>query len=115
MVVCGLLLVSFDDNLWLTLIAYSCFMLMCGAYYANALQLVIEPFKDNAGSASALLGAIDMLVFSLLAALVNRFWVTSLSALGGLFLLCSGIIALNWLVLSAHRREANTDGLGVSC
>ena len=104
MVVCGLLLVTFSDNLWMVLLAYSCFMLLCGAYYANALHLAIEPFKANAGTASALLGAIDMLVISILAALINRFWVTSITALGVLFLTCSVIIAVNWAILQAHRR-----------
>ena len=105
MLICGLVLTFVETGLWLTLAAYSCFMLMCGAYYANALQLAIEPFKNSAGTASALLGAIDMLVFSLLAAFVNRFWVTSLTALGVMFIICSVIILISWLVLNAHRNK----------
>lgn len=105
MPLCGVLMTFFEAGLWLTLGAYSCFMLMCGAYYANALQLAIEPFKDNAGTASALLGAIDMLVFSLLAAFVNRFWVTSIASLGVMFIVCSVIILISWLVLYFHQRE----------
>lgn len=73
-------------------------MIACGAYYPSCLQMVIEPFKEKAGTASALVGAIDMFVFSMIAALVNRYWVTDLKSLGVLYLFCALLLAANWLL-----------------
>jgi DHA1 family 2-module integral membrane pump EmrD-like MFS transporter len=108
-VLCGLILQFYPTTLISTLVAFSVFMVACGAFYPSSLQLVIEPFKEKAGTASALVGAIDMFVFSMLAAAVNRYWVTDIQSLGTIYLLVSVLLAVNWgvLYLATSRPAAN--------
>lgn len=98
-VLCGAILLFYPPSLTTILVAYSLFMVASGGYYPSALQLAIEPFKEKSGTASALVGSIDMFVFSMLAALVNRYWVTDMQSLGALFIVCAVIVAVNALIL----------------
>lgn len=97
--VAAIILMFYPPGVMATLVAVSCFMILSGTYYAASIQLIMEPFKAKSGTASALVGAIDMCIFSLIAALVNRFWVTDLVSLGELFLACSILIAMAYLLL----------------
>lgn len=103
--VSSLILMFYPPSIWSTLTAVSLFMVLGGTYYASSVQLAVAPFKEKGGTASALVGSIDMCVFSLIAALVNRYWVTDLYRLGELFLLCSLLIGLSWIVLKARLRS----------
>lgn len=111
--IAGWVLLVHPPSVISTMIAVTLFMVLSGSYYANALQLVMHPFKEKGGTASALVGSIDMLVFSLLAAVVNRYWVTDLASLGELFITCSIVVVASWLGLKAKtsRFVAKTDDL----
>lgn len=82
-----------------TVIAFSLFMVASGAYYPNCLHLVIQRFKFKSETANSLLGVIDMLVVSVLATLVQRYLLSDLQDLGGLFILGAMVLLVNWLVL----------------
>jgi len=79
------------------LLSYSLFMIGAGAFYTLSLHLLIEPFEHKTGSVNALCGAIEMLLFPVLAVLVNRYWVKEMAALGqfymvvSIFLLAAGL------------------------
>lgn len=107
-VIAGLLLLFYPPSIVATLVAISLYMVLSGAYYANCLQLIMVPFKEKGGTASALVGAIDMFIFSMIAGLVNRYWVTDLASLGELFLVCSVLIAISWIALKLINGERNT-------
>jgi MFS family permease len=114
LLICALVMMYNPNQLELILLAYSCFMVMCGGFYPNALQLVLQPFKHKPGTATALLGAADMLIFTLLATLVNRLWVDSLADLGVVFLVVALIIAVNLLVLfDVNKRQVVEGNMGV--
>ncbi|MCJ8268998.1 MAG: hypothetical protein MJK04_06290, partial [Psychrosphaera sp.] len=100
-VLSALILQFYPTTLTSTLVAYSLFMIASGAYYPSCLQLVMEPFKAKAGTATALMGAIDMFLFSMLASIVNKYWVTDIQSLGSLFFWVSMLIGVNWLVMQS--------------
>lgn len=83
------------------LLSYSLFMVCGGAFYTISLHLLIEPFEQQTGSVNALCGAIDMLVFSVLAMLVNHYWVDTLAKLGWLYLVVSSALLLVGLALKS--------------
>jgi len=86
-----------------SLSCYFLFMICAGAYYPCCLQLIIAPFRHKTGMVNALLGAIDMLVFSALAALANALFVKDSHTLGILFLLVSALLLISWLLM--HQQE----------
>jgi MFS transporter, DHA1 family, 2-module integral membrane pump EmrD len=83
------------------LLSYSLFMVCGGAFYTISLHLLIEPFEQQTGSVNALCGAIDMLVFSVLAMLINHYWVDTLAKLGWLYLVVSSALLLVGLALKS--------------
>ena len=95
----GLLLLLMPDSLPAILLAFTLLMMAGGGFYPAFLQLVVAPFKTQSGAVVALVGAIDMLVFSSLAAVVNRYWITDVQGLGVLYLLGALIVALSWVIL----------------
>ena len=78
---------------------YFLFMVCAGAYYPCCLQLIIRPFRQQTGTVNALLGAIDMFIFSALAALINALFIKDIHSLGLLFLFVSAILFISWLLL----------------
>ncbi len=102
----AMILLFYPAGIYATMLALTLFMVQSATYYGASVQLAMEPFNEKAGTASALLGSIDMFIFSVLAALVNRYWVKDLMDLGALFLLCSVIMALSWLLLKSKRKTA---------
>ncbi len=107
-VLSALILQFYPTTLMSTLVAYSLFMIASGAYYPSCLQLVMEPFKAKAGTATALMGAIDMFLFSMLASIVNKYWVTDIQSLGSLFFWVSMLIGVNWLVMQSGKTTITT-------
>ncbi len=105
-VLSALIFQFYPTTLTSTLVAYSLFMIACGAYYPSCLQLVMAPFKSMAGTANALMGAIDMFLFSLIATYVNKYWVTDIPSLGSLFFWVSMLIGVNWLVMHSSEVKA---------
>lgn len=84
---------------------YFLFMVCAGAYYPCCLQLIIAPFPDKKGTVNALLGAIDMFVFSALAILVNTLFIRDTQSLGILFILVSVVLLISWLLLAQRERK----------
>jgi len=84
---------------------YFLFMICVGAYYPCCLQLIIAPFRHKTGTVNALLGAIDMFVFSALAILVNTLFIRDIHSLGILFLLVSAVLLINWLLIEQRERK----------
>jgi MFS transporter, DHA1 family, 2-module integral membrane pump EmrD len=87
------------------LLSYSLFMVCGGAFYTISLHLLIEPFEQQTGSVNALCGAIDMLVFSVLAMLVNHYWVNSLAKLGWLYVAVSSALLMVGLALKSKSQS----------
>jgi hypothetical protein len=91
-------------SLTASLFFYSLFMLGAGVYYVCSLQMIIKPFPNMVGTVNALMGAIDMLVFSALAALVNKVWVVNIKDLGLLYLFCTAALLICWLLIRYQKR-----------
>ncbi|MFT4924580.1 MAG: DHA1 family 2-module integral membrane pump EmrD-like MFS transporter [Phenylobacterium sp.] len=110
LVLSGLILHYYSASLSGILFAVSLFMVASGAYYPNCLGMMMAAFKRQAGTAGALLGAVDMLGFSLLAGLVNRYLVTDIESLGTVYLCCAVLLAVNWLVYTwGSEQEVGVD------
>ncbi len=81
------------------MLAYGLFMLALGAMFPCVMQLVVAPYHQQAGAVNAYVGAIEMLVFSGLAILVGRYFISDVHSLGlvfiAVFLLlvaCTGVL-----------------------
>jgi len=96
------------------LLSYSLFMICAGAFYTHSLHLLIEPFADKTGSVNALCGAVDMLFFSSLAVLVNKYWVTSVVELGQFFLVTSSILLVSGLLIYQNVKKQNVTQVRVA-
>lgn len=110
---CALLLSQPDSDV-AAIAAVSLFMIVKGAYYPSTLHLVMQRFKFKGETANNLLWAVDMLLISIGATLVNRYLLTDLQDLGGVFTLGTLLILINWLILhhamawkSAEKRLMN--------
>jgi DHA1 family 2-module integral membrane pump EmrD-like MFS transporter len=92
-----------------SLIFYSLFMVSAGAYYPCVLQMIIAPHPTKVGTVNALTSAVDMFIFSALAALINQYWVHDSQTLGLLYLVTSVILALCWLLIHYQDKNTSTD------
>ena len=101
----GIGLYSFEFSLLNCLVSYSLFMMCAGAYYPCSLHLLVQPFRDKAGTVNALCGAIDMIVFSSIAIFINRFWVVDTQSLGELYIMVA--IILGFTLLFGHFQRGN--------
>lgn len=99
LLVCSGVLLFFTHSAITTLTAFSLFMIVSGAYYPNCLHLIMQKFKYKSEMANSMLGAVDMLLISILATLVNRYLLTDVQDLGGLFTLGTMVLLINWLIL----------------
>ncbi len=68
------------------MVAYGLFMLALGAMFPCVLQLIVVPYQKQAGAVNAYVGAIEMLVFSGLAILAGRWFVSDVDSLGLVFI-----------------------------
>jgi MFS family permease len=89
---------------------YFLFMICAGAYYPCCLQLVIEPHRQKTGTIHALLGAVDMLIFSALAALINAVFITDTYALGALYIAVSIALLISWILMYRRTQKIITFG-----
>ena len=88
-----LLIAGFLMNWWglYSSVALCCIFLACqGFTFPNASALALAPFSQNAGSASALLGCIQMAVGTLTSALVSIFHNETASPMGIVMALSAG-------------------------
>lgn len=110
----GLGFTTLTFSLISSLLLYSAFMMSAGVYYTCSLQMIITPFPKKVGTVNALTGAIDMLVFSALAALVNKVWIVNSQALGKLYLLATVILFISWLLIHARSKNDASCNAGSS-
>ena len=87
------------------LISYCLFMICAGAFYTHSLHLLIEPYSGQTGSVNALCGAIDMLLFSSLVILINKFWVDDMASLGQFYLVMSSILLVTGLLIFQRAKK----------
>ena len=87
------------------LLSYSLFLICGGAFYTCCLQLIIEPFRQQAGTVNALSGAVDMFGCALLAMFINKYWLVDSQSLGLLFLLVTGLLAISWWLMYAEKKQ----------
>jgi len=91
------------------------FMMMQGFVFPNASALAIEPFTCNAGSASALLGSLQMASGAIASALVSYFHNNTALPMAGVMATC-GIISFSTLLTgrAVMRRKVAAAGLDFS-
>ena len=85
-------------NLYSTIFACCCFLACQGLIFPNSSALAIAPFSKNAGSASALLGCIQMALGAVSSALVSFFQTGSAFPMVFVMLFCvlAGYVTLTW-------------------
>jgi MFS transporter, DHA1 family, 2-module integral membrane pump EmrD len=105
LVAAGIILYVLPFSLWATLTAYTLFMISAGAFFPCSLHLLIEPFRDKAGTVNALCGATDMFVFSTLAVLVNKYWIDDIHSMGLFYLVVCLVLAINWILMHLRKRS----------
>jgi DHA1 family bicyclomycin/chloramphenicol resistance-like MFS transporter len=101
---------------WLTLLS-TCILLFCflslqGIIFPNASALSIAPFSSNAGSASALLGAIQMGFGALASAAVSLFSNKSAVPMTGVIATCT-CTSLVIIMIAQYRIKHKTSTLAV--
>lgn len=82
-------------SLFSTLFGMALFMLALGGIYPCVLQMVTKPFPQQTGAVNAFVGAVDMLIFSVLASQVNRFFVHDIQSLGYVYLVVACVLLLS--------------------
>jgi DHA1 family bicyclomycin/chloramphenicol resistance-like MFS transporter len=114
----GVVLIAFAGAFfgWLTLPS-TCFLLFCflslqGIIFPNASALSIAPFSSNAGSASALLGAIQMGCGALASAAVSIFANNSAIPMTGVIAFCT-CTSLVIIMIAQYRIKNKTSALAV--
>lgn len=96
----GLVLFIMPFSLFSSLFSYSLLMIAFGTYYPCCIHLIVTSFKQSSGTASALVGAIELLFFSLLAILMCKYVITSYLSLSLLYVIASIFLLFSWFVLN---------------
>jgi len=96
----GLTLYVLPFSLFSSLFSYSLLMIAFGTYYPCCIHLIVTSFKQSAATASALVGAIELLCFSFLAMLMCKYLITSYVALSLLYLVSSLVLLFSWFVMN---------------
>jgi len=78
-------------GLWLTTVILFLFLVSAGITYPNAAALALAPFSKNVGSASSLLGFLQMGLGSVAAALLGFVSVKGVLPMATVMALCSGL------------------------
>ena len=114
----GVVIIAFAGAFfgWLTLL-FTCFLLFCflslqGIIFPNASALSIAPFSSNAGSASALLGALQMGCGALASAAVSIFSNKSAVPMTGVIAICT-CTSLTIIMIAQYRIKHKTSPLAV--
>ncbi|HLP17501.1 MAG TPA: multidrug effflux MFS transporter, partial [Bacteroidota bacterium] len=81
------------------------YLFMHGFMNPNTAALALAPFTRNAGSASALLGAGQMLLSAAVSALVSALHNGTAMPMAGMMLLCAGG---SWMLIMTHERRIAT-------
>jgi DHA1 family bicyclomycin/chloramphenicol resistance-like MFS transporter len=91
------------------------FMMMQGFVFPNASALAIEPFTRNAGSASALLGSLQMASGAVASALVSYLHNNTALPMAGVMAIC-GVLSFSTLLTgrSVIRKKVAAETLDFS-
>jgi len=100
----GLIFILAPLSVFNLMLAYGLFMLALGAMFTCVLQLIVVPYKAQAGAVNAYVGAIEMLVFSGLAILVSRWFISDVHSLGLVFIAVFLLLVCCTLVL--HQKSS---------
>jgi hypothetical protein len=84
------------------LFAYTLIMMVFGAYFPSYMHIIGLLQPEKAGSANALVGAIELLFFTALAWLTNVILFNSQHILPFIVLTCSMVLWLCWKKLSLN-------------
>ncbi|MFC3032777.1 MFS transporter [Pseudoalteromonas fenneropenaei] len=107
----GAVLFAVSEQALLFLLAYALIMLVFGVYFPSYMHLigVIEPQK--AGTANALVGAIELLVFTCLAWAINQWLLHSTIAVAVFVTCCAAVMIVAWQRLNARFAELSLQTL----
>ena len=85
-------------------------MIAFGTYYPCCIHLIVTSFKQSAATASALVGAVELLCFSLIAMLMCKYLITNYVSLSLLYLASSLVLLFSWFVMNIklNPRQKNT-------
>ncbi|CAM4290578.1 MFS transporter [Pseudoalteromonas byunsanensis] len=89
------------------LLAYGLVMIMFGGYFAIYIQMLSEYFPEQAGSANALIGACELLLFSLLAVACNSYFIDKPSDMAWVTWFMAMLLGWAWMTLFSNKRSWN--------
>lgn len=90
-------------SLFNALLGYGFIMVVFGGYFAAYMQLLGVHYAEQAGSANALVGAVELLGFTLLAVGCNAYFIHSLNDLAWVTMLAAALLLFAWLKLLPQR------------
>ena len=90
-------------SLFNALLGYGFIMVVFGGYFAAYMQLLGVHYAAQAGSANALVGAVELLGFTLLAVGCNAYLIHSLNDLAWITMLAAALLLFAWLKLLPQR------------
>ncbi|SFD32913.1 MFS transporter [Pseudoalteromonas denitrificans] len=105
----GIVLYAMPFSLFSALLSYSLLMVAFGTYYPCCIHLIVTSFKKYAGAASALVGAVELLCFSILAIFINKFFITSYLSLALIYIAFSFVLLLCWLLMKFSLKKTNNN------
>ncbi|MCG7561197.1 MULTISPECIES: MFS transporter [Pseudoalteromonas] len=92
-----------SDNAIAILLAYAAIMLVFGGYFPSYMHLIGLLHPTHAGTANALVGAIELLIFSVIAWLVNQWLPDNTQAIALLIAVCAALLLLCWRTIRIQR------------
>nr|KJZ06515.1 MFS transporter [Pseudoalteromonas rubra] len=92
-----------SDHALAVLLAYAAIMLVFGGYFPSYMHLIGLLHPTQAGTANALVGAIELLIFSVIAWLVNLWLPDNTQTLSLLVAVCAALLLLSWRTIRIQR------------
>ncbi|MEQ3528372.1 MFS transporter [Pseudoalteromonas piscicida] len=96
LVVSVLLLLFASGSALAVLLAYAAIMFVFGAYFPSYMHLIGVLHPEKAGTANALVGAVELLFFSCVAWVVNKWLLSGVESLAVLVFGCALLLFLTW-------------------
>jgi len=103
-VVSGLCYWLLPASLTFNLVAYGLLMVVFGAYFPIYIQTLSQLFLKRVGTANALAGALDLLLFTLLAVLCNAYLLNSVADLAWISIGAALCLCPAWIILFGSSR-----------
>lgn len=92
-----------SDSALAILLAYAAIMLVFGGYFPSYMHLIGLLHPNQAGTANALVGAIELLIFSVVAWLVNQWLTDNTHTIALLIVLCAALLLVSWQTIRTQR------------